>query len=135
MKVVLLSFNACLANHISWIVDIYLIISLSNLNHSDKYNNSGLTYAANNKRNDFCDALFCNGIDIEKCNRDDNGIKKYNDLIKRYKEAESKAQSNFDSARFKFEIAQDEAEKAEKQRKEINDYIQEINSERFNLKI
>lgn len=79
---------ACIANNIKWMNDLYQIISSSNADMVDAYHCSALTYAANNKRIEFCNKLFYDDIDIENCNKDKFGIiKNYKYVTEKHKVA------------------------------------------------
>lgn len=93
-------------------------ISLDNTNIIDSNGCSALTYAAQNKRKDFCDYLFTNDIDVNDPKADTNGIiDHYRKLLIRYQIIKEKAEENYKDAAAAVNVAQKDVDSiADKER-------------------
>lgn len=109
---------ACIADNIEWMKKISGKISLDNANIIDSNGCSALTYAAQNKRKDFCDYLFINDIDVNDPKADTNGIiDHYRKLLDRYQSIKERAEKNYKDAAAAIKIAQQDVDSiADKER-------------------
>lgn len=128
---------ACITNNIDWMNELFDILPVSNLSLTDKYNCSGLFYAANNKRKNFCDLLFINNVDVFECKADKNGIiRNYKNLMNRHKKALEKTERNLEIAYERFDNAYKEKCDFEWKSKHLDEDIDTYNSDcqKFNVK-
>ncbi|KAK8834253.1 Transient receptor putative cation channel subfamily A member 1 [Tritrichomonas musculus] len=122
--------HACMVDVLKWMGKLFLIIPLSNANMKDNDNCSALTYAANNKRREFCDHLFIKGIDIYNIKTDYNGIiGHYRDLMERYNKAKNEAYENYNDAKSALYEVERDVEEVERRRRELQSQISSLNSQ------
>ena len=120
--------HACIVDNIDWMNDLFDILPVSNLNLTDKYKCSGLTYAANNKRKKFCDLLFINNIEVFECKIDKNGIiRNYQNLMNRYEKAKSCAERNLKIAHNRLNDALHESNDIRRRKDALDDDINAYN--------